>query len=125
MADKKEIELLSAAGLIKLAPWVLLGLVIIAGGMSSLIYGLPWARQSDVDQLAKVVASDHDDMQAISKTQAVTAEQQSETAAILSQIQGQLREDENNTQQNSLHIEGLEADEKARESAELAHRRGQ
>lgn len=97
-------------------PWLIVGILVIAGGLASLFYGLPWAKQTDVDKLTAVVAADHDSMHSISSTQAVATEQQKMTATLLTQLQQDMKDLRGETEANSIHIEGLEADEKAHDA---------
>ena len=108
------------------APWYLpwlgsagFGLLVILGLLSTLVYGLPWARQTDLDKLVGVVSADHATTEGTVNNLALAAERLRQVTDLVAHLQEKQEVDETNTQQNSIHIEGLEADEKARMSKEI------
>ena len=111
-------------------PWYLpwlgtggFGVLIVIGILSTLIYGLPWARQSDLDKLVTVVAGDHALQETVTGTLSIATERLREVTELVGHIQGKQETDEAAMQQNSIHIEGLEADEKARMAHEILRNR--
>lgn len=107
----------------RIVPWALIGLLVILGAMSTAIYGLPWARQSDLEKLAQIVEYDHQHLEGTVNTLAVAATKLQQVTEIVARIQDRQGKNEENIQQNSIHIEGLEADEKARDAHEVLRRR--
>ena len=107
-------------------PWIgsaLFGVLVILGLLSTLIYGLPWARQTDLDKLVIVVSADHQTLEGTTETLALAAERLRAVTGLVEHIQGKQETDEANTVQNSIHILGLEADEKARMAHEELRKR--
>ena len=106
-----------------LVPWGVIGLMIIIGGLSALIYGLPFETKTDalhtdaqLSTLTVAVAKTADQVNILATNQAVMQE-------ALRNISNQTTELEDlrkMVEQQAIHIEGLEADEKANDSARLA-----
>ncbi len=96
-------------------PYLVIGLLIIIGVITKEINSSPYAKQTDVDKLALIVTVDHDKLDSsIDKLENI--------ANIIDRMQTRQDKLDEAAQTNSLHIEGLEADQKADESAALARR---
>lgn len=105
-------------------PWAIIGLLVVLGGITSFTYGLPFASKADVIDLKAFEKTDRDSLITLQENQIVLTEQLKTTNALIERIQKRQDINEQNIQQNSIHIEGLESDEKARDSEdELRGRR--
>lgn len=111
-------------------PWAIIGLLVALGGLTTIVYGLPFARESDLLQLTHVVADqqeqsqkNHDDVAALAQTQAVTANSLQNVANTVERIQTNQDKLTQTIMDMQSHIMGLEADEKARDSEEESRRR--
>lgn len=113
-------------------PWAIIGLLVALGGLTSIVYGLPFARETDLIALTNVVAEqqarsqkNHDDIASLAQTQAVTADRLQNVASTVERIQTNQDKLTQTIMDLQTHIMGLEADEKARDSEEESrpHRR--
>lgn len=103
----------------ELIPWAILGIVVLVGALSVLSYGLPWESKQDasrtdaqIAQTASLLADTIKQVNALTTNQAVMQE----TVKNISNQSEEISELRKIVEQQAIHIEGLEADEKANDS---------
>jgi hypothetical protein len=111
------------AALAELAPWLLVGFLVLIGSVTVAIYGLPFQSKEqgqrderDVAQIVTVIDRLSDKINAIATNDQVMQHEIQE----LAKNQAEIDELRKQMLDQAIHIEGLEADEKVNEAERIA-----
>lgn len=96
-------------------PYILIGSLALIGMLSKELQNSPYAKQTDVDKLALIVTNDHDKLD-------TAIDQLANIAKIVDKMNDRQDELDKVGQDNSVHIEGLQADQKADDSETISRR---
>ena len=109
-------------------PWAIVGILIIIGGLTAAFAGLPFATKTDLsgtnaslDRAAAQIETLSSSINTMTTSIAVMQKVVENQDAQLTAEAATLNELRSAVEQHAIHIEGLEADEKARESQELEY----
>ncbi len=108
----------------ELIPWSITGLLVLVGALTVAIYGLPFESKSDgerttaqIAEVTKTVGQLASVVNQVQRDEAVLGE----TVKNLAEHEAEITDLRKTVELQALHIEGLEADEKANDSERLAH----